>query len=131
MLNYTEYVEDKLRTYSEIEERVPVQQMGRIVGEILPRHCLVETQSRFDSSTRVYEIVPVLERKYGYHSHSSGGQEHWTDQEQGPDGEEIDMYREWLLACDDSYIGSFISFRHALVFIAGSLGRTIGEVVYA
>lgn len=71
-----------------------------------PKGCLV-IEAVVSGEVRTYELHrPQL--KNGYRSRVSGGQLHWTDQGQGPNGEPITETREWvLLTGEGALIGSF------------------------
>lgn len=69
---------------------------------------------------RVYEVKRALAGCY--RSSISGGQEQWTTESQGPNGEPIVKYREWLVSESGGYIGSFETLEQLAVMILHQLG---------
>lgn len=63
---------------------------------------------------RVYEV----KRSFAgcYNSRMSGGQEHWTKEPKGPDGEPIVRWREWVML-EKGYIASFMAMWEVAVFV--------------
>lgn len=65
-----------------------------------------------------------------YHSSVSGGQDQWTVESQGPNGEPLVRTREWLVSEHGGYIGSFETLEHLAVMILHQLrGRDVFVVV--
>ena len=70
--------------------------------------------------------------KNGYRSRVSGGQECWTDQPWGLNGEPITEHRKWVLVSADGYIGSFPRWEGPYgvrEFFVSFLRREITEVM--
>lgn len=61
-----------------------------------------------------------------YNSSVSGGQEQWTTEPKGLNGEPIVKYREWLVSEHGGYIGSFETLEQLAVMILHQLrGRDV------
>lgn len=92
-----------------------------------PTQILIEF--KFDGMTgkdqhRVYEVR--RSHAGAYSSRVSGGQEHFTTELQGPNGEPIEYYREWVVSEHGGYIGSFRSLQDLAVMILHQLrGRDL------
>jgi hypothetical protein len=73
---------------------------------------------------RLYEVR--RSHAGAYSSRSSGGQENFTTESQGPEGEPIEYYREWVVSESGGYIGSFRCLRDLVVMILHQLrGRDV------
>jgi len=103
-----------------------ITQHGNAVTQIL-------IEFRFDGMMgkdqhRVYEVKRVPAGCY--HSSVSGGQEQWTTEPTGRDGEPIIKTREWLVSEHGGYIGSFRTLDELAVMILHQLrGRDVFVVV--
>lgn len=87
-----------------------------------PGQILVEF--KFDGMTgkdqhRVYEVR--RSHAGAYSSSVSGGQQHFTTESKGPNGEPIEYYREWVVSERGGYIGSFRSLGELAVMILHQL----------
>lgn len=73
---------------------------------------------------RVYEVKRAPAG--AYNSSVSGGQEQWTTEKEGRNGEPIIKTREWLVSEHGGYIGSFETLDHLAVMILHQLrGRDV------
>jgi hypothetical protein len=73
---------------------------------------------------RVYEVRRSPAR--AYHSSVSGGQEQWTTELVGPNGEPIIKEREWLVSEHGGYIGSFETLEQLAIMVLHQLrGRDV------
>lgn len=78
---------------------------------------------------RVYEVKRAP--AWAYSSSVSGGQEHFTTEAAGPNGEPLERRREWLVTESGGYIGSFETLEDLAVMILHQLrGRNIMAVSY-
>lgn len=77
-----------------------------------------------ENQHRVYE---VRRSPAGcYHSSMSGGQEQWTTEKVGRNGEPIVKYREWVVSEHGGYIGSFETLDKLAIMILHQLrGRDV------
>jgi hypothetical protein len=73
---------------------------------------------------RVYEVKRAPAG--AYNSTMSGGQEQWTTEPMGLNGEPIVKKREWLASEHGGYIGSFETLEHLAIMILHQLrGRDV------
>ena len=80
-----------------------------------------------DDQYRCYEVKRAPAG--GFYSRTSGGQVGWTTDPAGPNGEPIQMHREWLVAEGHGYIGSFESLEMLALMIIYQLRGKIKFVV--
>ena len=99
-----------------------ITQYGAVVTQIL-------IEFRFDGmmGKNQYRVYEVRRSPAGcYHSSVSGGQEQWTTEKEGRNGEPIVKTREWLVSEHGGYIGSFRTLDELAVMILHQLrGRDV------
>jgi len=78
------------------------------------RECLVECEVAgcfSPRNDRLYEVTVLDPPMYQYRSSISGGQEHYTVENQGPHGEPVDAEPRTILVTEGGgYIGHFINW---------------------